>query len=98
MTAGGEPVRREIGLAAQLHDARRDLVGVTLLFVRMIEEFLRNALRVDAARHEVMTAVTQDAHELGRQRVVEELEDHFAVGGIPCRDGTLLDALAGTLA
>ena len=98
MAAAGEAVRREVGLAAELHDALGDLVGVRLLLVRVVEELLRDALRMNAARHEVVTPVAQHAHELGRERVVEQLEHDAAVGGIARRHRALVDVLARALA
>ncbi len=43
-----QTVRREVRLAAELDDALGDLVGVTLLLVRVREELVGDALRMDA--------------------------------------------------
>ena len=71
MAATRKPCGRKIGRSAELHDTLRDLVRVSLLFVRMVEELLGHALRMDAARHEVVAPVAQYAHELGGERIVQ---------------------------
>ena len=58
VAAAAEPFRGEIGLAAQLHDALRQLIGVHLLLVGMLQKLLRHALGVDSRRHEVVALVT----------------------------------------
>ena len=55
-----------------------DLVGVRLLLVRVLEELGRDALRVDARRHEVVALVAQHADDLGRQRLVQDLDHGLA--------------------
>jgi len=44
VTAGGQPLWIEIRRTAELDDALCDAVGVLLLLVRMIEEFLLDRL------------------------------------------------------
>src|SRR5947199_116711 len=78
----GEAVRRKVRLAAQLHDARGELIGVALLLVRMREEFGGDALRMDAFGHEVMPPVAQHAHDLGGERVIELPEHRFPIGAV----------------
>src|SRR6266542_1807524 len=98
VAAADQSRRREIGRPAQLHDAFRDLVGVPLLFVRMVEKLLGDALRMDASRHEVMAPVAKDKGELGRQRIVQQLEHYFAIRGIARGDRAFVDVLSGPLA
>src|SRR5688572_1205358 len=95
VAAGGEALGGEVGRAAKLRDARRDLVGMLLLVVGVLEELRRHALGVDALRHEVMALVAQRADDLGRERLVEELEDHAAVGVVPGSHRALRDVLPG---
>ncbi|MCY1540815.1 hypothetical protein D9M68_764760 [compost metagenome] len=98
MRAAGEPVRREIGLAAELDDALGDLVGVALLFIGVGQEFFGHALRVRPLRHEVVAAIAQHADDFRGQRVVEQLQHRLAVRRIARGHGTLVDVLAGALA
>ena len=86
---GRNPARR------QLHDARRDLVGVPLLFVRMLEELLGHALRMNTSRHEVMATIAQDADQFRRQRIVQQLEHDVAVGRVARGNGAFIDTGAG---
>src|SRR3569833_1472503 len=48
LTARQHAIRCKIGLAAKLHDARGDAVCVSLLLIRMLEEFSSHVLRVEA--------------------------------------------------
>jgi hypothetical protein len=51
----------EIRLAAELHDALRELIGMPLLLVGMDQELVGNALGVQAARHEMVATIAQHA-------------------------------------
>ena len=64
----------EIWRSAQLHDALRDLVGMALFFVRVVEKLLGHALRMNSTRHEVMAPVAQNTHEFRRKGVIQKLE------------------------
>src|SRR5262245_21383430 len=97
MAPGGEPLRREVGLAAELHDARRDLVRVALLLVRVLEELGRDGLGMDAGRHEVVPLVPEHADDLGGQRFVQKLDHRLGVGAVTRRHRALADVLAGAL-
>ena len=95
VAAAGKAVRRKVRLASKLHDPRGDQVGVPLLFVRMDEELLGNALRMDASRHEVMAAIAQDTDQFRGQRIVQHLEHGVAIGRVARGDGAFIDAGAG---
>ncbi len=84
----------EIGRAAELRDALRDLVRVTLLLVGVGQELLRHRLRVDTAGHEVVAAVAQHAHDLGGQRVVEQANHRLAIAAITLGHGAIENVLA----
>jgi hypothetical protein len=71
---------------------------MSLFLVRMVEKLLGHALRVNAPRHEVVAPVAQDAHELRRQRIVQQLEHDLAVRGIAGGDRAFIDVLPGALA
>ena len=62
----------EVRLAAELHDALGDLVGVLLLLLRVFEELGLDRIGEHARRHEVMAVVAQHADPFGRQRFVEQ--------------------------
>ncbi len=66
-------VRIQIGLAAQLHDALRDPIGMLLLLGRVLGELLLDRFRRDALGHEIVPLVAQHAHDLGRERLVQHL-------------------------
>ncbi len=98
MAARSEPLRREVRLAAQLHYARRDLIGVLLLLVRVLEKLGRDALRMNTARHVVVTLIAQNADKLGRERLVEQLDHRVAVGAVAFRHRAAFYMLARALA
>ena len=90
--------RVEVGLAAELHDALRDLVGVRLLLVRVLQELGLDRFGVNSLRHEVVALVAQHAHDLGGERLVQDLAHRRRVGSVAGRDRAFLDVLARTLA
>src|SRR5260221_7138931 len=98
VAARRQPVGREVGLAAELHDTRRDLVGVLLLLAGVLEELRRHALGVDTLGHEVVALVAQRADDLGGERLVQQLVHHATVGVIPGSHRTFADVLPGPLA
>jgi hypothetical protein len=98
MASGRQAVGIEVWLAAQLYDTLRDQVGVSLLFVGVLQKLGRNTLGVDAASHEIVTLVAQHANNLGGQRFVQNLDDGVAVSGVPFGDRALFDMFPGALA
>ena len=93
-----EGVGVEVGLALELHDARRDEVGVSLLLGGVLEELGRHRARVDALGHVVVPLVAQHADQLGGQRLVEDGDDPGHIGPVGVGDRALLDVGAGILA
>ena len=73
MAALRQRVGIEVGLAAELHDALGDPVGVLLLLGGMLGELRLDRIRRDALRHEVVPLVAQHADDLGRERLVQHL-------------------------
>jgi len=59
---GGRALRGEVRRSAQLHDALRDLVGMALFFIRVIEKLL-GTLCECMPRAMNDDAITQDAHD-----------------------------------
>ncbi len=88
-----EAVGGEVRLAVELRDALGDLVGVLLLLVGVLEELLRDRLRVDARGHEVVPLVAEHADDLRRQRLVQDLDDRLAVGAVALGHRPLLHML-----
>ena len=72
VAASAQALGVEVRLAAELHDALRDQVGVRLLLAGVLEELVGDGLGVDARRHEVVALVAQDADDLGRERLVQQ--------------------------
>ena len=95
MAAGQQRVGREVGFAAQLDDALGEAVGVARLLVRVFQELGRHLRRRQAVRGEVVALVAQDAHQLGGQRVVQQLDDLVAVGPVAGRDRAVVEAALG---
>jgi len=76
----------------------RDLIGMTLLFVRVLQKFCGDALRIDAGSHEIMTPVPEHTNDLGCERFVQKFDYGFAVRTITRCDSTILDVLSGAFA
>ena len=77
-----------------LHDANRDLVGMALLLVRVLQELLRDRLGMDAVRHEIVAFVAEHADDLGREGLVQDPHDDLGVGAVALGNGAALDVLA----
>ena len=93
-----QPLRVQVRLAPELHDAGGDLVGVPLLLVRVLEELRGHGLGVDPLGHEVVALVAQHADDLGGQRLVEQLHHRLAVRLVALGHRAVLDVLARALA
>ena len=90
-----EAIGIHVGRPAELHDPLGDEIGVALLLVGVLEELSGHRLGVDARRHVVVALVTQDAHELRRERFVEQAQDGLAVRAIAFGDRAFLHMAAG---
>jgi hypothetical protein len=98
MTTTGKAVWLEIRLPAQLDDPSRDLIGVLLLFIRMLEKLRRRSLSVDARRHEVLSLVSEHADYFSRQCFVQNANNRLAIGTVTLGDSALLDVPPSTVA
>ena len=78
-----------------MHDAGGDLVGVALLLVGMLQKFLRHGIGIEAAGHEVVPLVAQNARQLGGQCLVQQFDHGRAVGLVTGGDGAVIDVPAG---
>jgi hypothetical protein len=56
VAAGRQSLGREVRLAAELHDSCSNLVGMALLFDRVLQKLLRNTLRMNAGSSTAPTA------------------------------------------
>src|SRR6266568_2379237 len=83
----------EVRLPAQLVDALADLVGVLLLLAGMGSELPLHRLAMDPLRGDGVELVPQHADQLGRQRVVEELEGGRDVSFVVAGDGAFVHVL-----
>ena len=63
----------KIWRATKLNDALCDAVGVTLLFCCMLEKLGFDRPGMNAFGHKIMPFVPEDAHDLGRQSLVQHL-------------------------
>jgi hypothetical protein len=55
---------------------------MALFFVGVLQEFGGNALSIDASCHEVMPFVPKHAHQLGRERFIQEFDRCPQISGI----------------
>src|SRR5437773_5272612 len=88
----------QIRLAAELHNPLRDAVGMILFLRSVLLELLLHRVRAQTLCHEIVTLVAQDAHDLRRERVVQDLDDGIAIGAITRRHCPFLDVRACPLA
>jgi len=72
----------EVGLAAQLHDAFSELVGVGLLFAGVVEKVRLDRLGNHPGDAIGVPQIAQHADPFGRQRASEMFENYLAVFGI----------------
>lgn len=87
----------EVRLAAQLLDAFTDHVGMLTLFVGMFLEFIGNGASVHARRHEEMVHVTEHAHDLRGECLVEYFNRLVLVTLVGRGDRTVFNLLHCTL-
>src|SRR5882724_11382750 len=97
MAPGGEALRVEVRLALKLRDALSDLVRMRLLIVGVLEELACDGLGMNAAGHEVMTLVTQNAYDLGSKHFIQDGDHLCAIRLIAVGDRALLEVLARPL-
>ena len=97
MAALGQRLGVEVGLAAQLHDALGQLVGVGHFLVGMDQELVGDGRRGQTHGGEVMALVAHHAHQLGGQRVIEQLDDVLAPGPEMRGHGAIVQAALGSL-
>src|SRR4051794_685722 len=81
-----------------MNDALRNLIGMTLLFIGMLQKFRSDALGINAAGHKMMASVPQYTNDFSRQRFIQKLDYRLAVGTIAFGHSTILDVLPGAFA
>ena len=87
------PSGLKFGAPSELGYSLRDLIGVSLLLIGVFKKFLRHRLRVDAFRHVVVALVPENAHNFGRERLVEDPDDRFPVPPVVRRHCTFHNLL-----
>ena len=70
--------RVQVRLAAELRDPLGDPVRVLLLGARVLEKLVSDGARVNPGGHVVVALVAQDAHDLGRERLVQDAQHRLA--------------------
>ena len=73
----------------------RDPVGMRRLFVRVHQELVGDLCRGQSGGGEMVALVAQHADQLGRQRIVQQLDHVVAPRAITGRHGALGEAVAG---
>jgi hypothetical protein len=96
VAAGRETLGVEIGVSAELCDSLGYTIGVALFVVGMLQKLLRYGLSMYPRGHEVMSLVSKNADNFGRQSLVQDCNDFFAIRQISGSYGTLIDVLPGS--
>src|SRR5262245_11816036 len=96
MTARQQAFRREIWLAAKLHDSLSDQIRVRLFLVVVLQELLGHALGINARCHEIVSLVAQYANDFRCQSFVEKLYNDGAIGLVARSYGAFFEVLAST--
>jgi hypothetical protein len=98
MTARQQPFGIEIWRTPQLNYSLGNLIGVTLLFVGVLQKLSRDTFGVDPGSHEIVTLVPQHANDFRRQRFIQHLDHGLSVGLIAFGYRALVDVLACSFA
>src|SRR6202011_2453924 len=93
-----EPFGIEVRRAAELVDALGDAFGVLALFGGVLRELALGTLARDARRGDAVHRVPQHAHELGGERVLEQVDRLFGIEPVILRERAFVDLLAGAAA
>ena len=95
VAATGQRIGREIGLAAELHDAHGKAIRVGRFLARMHRELFGDLGRGQTVGREMVALVAQYANQLGGQRVVEQIDDVLAPGAVMGCDGAAVEVALG---
>jgi hypothetical protein len=87
----------EFGLASQLLNSLRELIGMGLFLSSMLHKSFGNRRRVDACRHEIVESITKHAHILGGKRIVQHSDSLLPVQRISLGDWAFFNMPAGSL-
>ncbi len=96
VTAVNKRGRIEVGLTAQLDNARSYSIGMGLLLVGMYEKFTSYGWRGQAGSGEVVPFVSQNADQFGGQGVIQQLDDVLAPGAFFFNDSSVIQAALGS--
>lgn len=97
MTPTQQTIGRQIRFTAQLDNPLRDLIGMELFFVGMLQKLLGNTWGIDSICHEIMSLIAQDTNDFCRERFVEDPDNCFTISRISSYDGLLVDMFSRTL-
>ena len=90
-----QPFGIEVRLAAELHDAFGQPVGVAQLFIGVHHELFGDFGRLHTIGGEVVAAITEHTHQFGGQSVVKQAHDVVAPRAIGGGHGTVFEVVAG---
>jgi len=97
MAALEQRVGLEVGVAAELHDAFGELVGVRQFLIGVHQELFGDLRRIAPMRGVVVAPVAQHADELGGQGVVEQAHDLVAPRAVGRRHRAFFTVALGGL-
>ena len=97
MAARGKRRRIQVWIRAQLDDALGDLIGMSLLILRMFQELSGGHLGANSLGDVVVALVAQHAHQFRCQRLIQQLDDRLTILGITRGYRPILDVGARPL-
>src|SRR5690349_9120979 len=93
MTPAQQAVRVEVRFAAKLRNTFSDFIRMFLFFRRMLLKLFGDRLGMNPRRHKVVSLIAQYADNLRRERLIQQLDDRFAIRPVPLSYGALLHML-----
>ena len=96
--SGFQPLRIEIGLAAQLVDPLRHGAHVFGFFLRVLVELLLYAVAGNAGRRNGMHRVSEHANDFSGQHRLQNVDRLLGIALVRMRDAAVPDILAGAIA
>src|ERR1700684_660006 len=91
-------LRVEVRFAIELSDSFGNPVGMLLLFIGVLQKFFFDGFCVHSFSHKEMPLIAEDAHEFGREDVIEYFYYLVSVGAVTFGYRTVFHMLARTFA
>src|SRR5262249_53766949 len=91
---GADAVRIQVRLAPELIDALGEEVEVLLFFLRVLSELFLHGFAGESGRADGVELVAEDAHDLRRDRVVQEGDGVLHLAPVVPGDGAFAQMLA----